>query len=68
VECGSNVLSGADPETIERMVDLATGLRGKWQPPPEYQSSNVADTVCRILLGYLDPDPAEMEWRTGLHA
>ena len=68
VECGSNVLTGTDPGTIERMVDLATSLRGKWQPPPEYLSANVADTVCRILLGYFTPDPAEMEWRTGLRA
>jgi len=62
VECGSNVLSGADPQTILRLVKMVTGRKGRWQPPVEYLADGVADTVCRILLGYRIPDPAEQGW------
>lgn len=63
LECGSNILSGADPQTILRAVNFVTRRRGGWHPPPEYLASNVADTVCRIVLGYRLPDLAEREWR-----
>jgi len=65
VECGSNVLSGADPESILRLVKFVTGSRGKWQPPPEYLAGSVADTVCRIVLSYRIPDLAEQAWQAG---
>jgi UDP-N-acetylglucosamine 2-epimerase (non-hydrolysing) len=52
IECGSNVLSGADPETIVKLVKLVTEQPAAWQVPPEYLMSNVAATVCRILLGF----------------
>jgi UDP-N-acetylglucosamine 2-epimerase (non-hydrolysing) len=65
VECGSNILSGADPQTILRLVKLATGRKGRWQPPVEYLADGVADTVCQILLGYRIPDPAEQGWQAG---
>lgn len=63
LECGSNILSGADPQTILETVDLVTRCRGGWQPPPEYLAANVAETVCRIVLCYRPPDPAEREWK-----
>ncbi len=52
VECGSNMLAGADPSTIERA--LATVLAGpcNWTPPPEYLATNVSTTVAKIVLGY----------------
>jgi len=65
VECGSNILSGAAPETILRLVKFVTGSGGKWQPPPEYLASGVADTVCRVLLSYRIPDLSEKAWQAG---
>jgi UDP-N-acetylglucosamine 2-epimerase (non-hydrolysing) len=65
VECGSNVLSGAEPQSILHLVDLVTRGRRKWQPPPEYMAENVSDTVCRIVLSYRIPDLAEQEWLSG---
>lgn len=52
IECGSNVLAGADPETILRLVKLVTNRSTNWHVPPEYLAENVADTVCRIVLGF----------------
>ncbi|MCX6376755.1 MAG: UDP-N-acetylglucosamine 2-epimerase, partial [Armatimonadetes bacterium] len=65
VECGSNVLTGADTGTILRLVDMVTKQKGKWQPPAEYLAENVADTVCRIVLGYRMPDASEALWQSG---
>jgi UDP-N-acetylglucosamine 2-epimerase (non-hydrolysing) len=62
VECGSNVLSGADPENILKLVHLVTESRHRWAPPPEYLQLNIASTVCRIVLSYKLPDPAEVSW------
>jgi UDP-N-acetylglucosamine 2-epimerase (non-hydrolysing) len=62
VECGSNILSGADPENILKLVRLVTDNRDRWSPPPEYLQLNIASTVCRILLSYNLPDPAEVSW------
>ncbi len=53
IECGSAVLSGADPEQIIQLVKLTTGETKEWVPPREYLQPNVSDTVLRILLGYL---------------
>jgi UDP-N-acetylglucosamine 2-epimerase (non-hydrolysing) len=53
LECGSNVLSGADLELIPRLVRLVTTSGGAWQPPPEYVKPNVSDTVVRIVAGFL---------------
>lgn len=52
LECGSAVLSGAEPELIERLVGFVVGRQG-WVPPVEYTQANVSDTVARIVLGYL---------------
>jgi UDP-N-acetylglucosamine 2-epimerase (non-hydrolysing) len=64
LDCGSNVLSGAQTEDVVRAVDLVTSAKGNWSPPPEYMVSNVSETVVRIALGYRTPDLAEMERRT----
>lgn len=68
VECGSNILAGADPQNILRLVKLVTGRKGGWPPPQEYLAEGVADTVVRILLSYRLPDRAEQEWRDGLRS
>jgi UDP-N-acetylglucosamine 2-epimerase (non-hydrolysing) len=52
VECGSNILSGADPEIIRRCVSHVLEQKGRWEPPAEYQREDVSDTAVRILLGY----------------
>jgi UDP-N-acetylglucosamine 2-epimerase (non-hydrolysing) len=51
IECGSNVLAGADPDALVRLVKLVTGRTPQWKAPPEYLMPNVAETVCRIVLG-----------------
>lgn len=51
VECGSNILTGADPDRILSAVSLATSRPASWVPPREYLATNVADIVGRIVLG-----------------
>ncbi|MBI2848735.1 MAG: UDP-N-acetylglucosamine 2-epimerase (non-hydrolyzing) [Chloroflexi bacterium] len=52
LECGSNLLSGTDPDMILRSVQTVVELQPCWTPPPEYQVGNVSGTVVRIVLGY----------------
>jgi UDP-N-acetylglucosamine 2-epimerase (non-hydrolysing) len=52
VECGSNMLSGVDSETIQRCVHMVLDLRSKWDVPPEYQIENVSNNALKIVLGY----------------
>ena len=61
IECGSNVLAGCEPDVIMRMVRLVTERLPDWQPPSEYLACNVADTVCKIVLGYAPAGDAEFE-------
>lgn len=63
IECGSNVLAGCHPTQILQMVKLVTAQPANWQPPAEYLASQVAMTVCRIVLGFRLPDLAELAWR-----
>lgn len=63
VECGSNLLAGIEPEAIRRAVALAVESPARWTPPAEYLQTNVAETVCRIVLAERVPDAAELEWR-----
>jgi UDP-N-acetylglucosamine 2-epimerase (non-hydrolysing) len=65
LSCGSNILSGADPDSILRAVELVTQDPSEWTPPAEYLVRNVAATVCRIVLGYRTPDLAECGWQEG---
>jgi UDP-N-acetylglucosamine 2-epimerase (non-hydrolysing) len=53
LECGSNMLSGADPDDILRCVKTVLDQPGAWTIPPEYLVENVSSTVTKILLGYL---------------
>ena len=52
IEAGSNILSGADPDSIARAVSLAISQPANWSPPPEYMVKNVSQTVSKIVLGY----------------
>ena len=53
LECGSNILSGAETGSILRAVELAISQPANWQAPKEYLSENVAQTVSKIVLGYM---------------
>ena len=63
LECGSNILCGAMPDDVLRAVRMVTAQNSRWNPPEEYLAPAVAETVCRITLGYRLPDMAELEWR-----
>lgn len=52
IECGSNIISGADPDAILRAVELAVAQPANWTPPIEYRAENVAQVVSKIVLGY----------------
>lgn len=52
VECGSNILSGADTDSVISCVRAVMELKPRWVAPPEYLESAVSDTVVRIALGY----------------
>ncbi len=52
IECGSNILSGADPEQVLECVRVVLSRKGTWTAPGEYLVENVSDTVINILLGY----------------
>ena len=51
IECGSNILSGVEPESVLSCIALAVRRRGGWQPPEEYMVGDVSDIVGRIILG-----------------
>ncbi len=52
LECGSNILSGADPDRILDCVETVLRLPPAWQPPPEYLVRNVSDTVVRLVTSF----------------
>jgi UDP-N-acetylglucosamine 2-epimerase (non-hydrolysing) len=62
MECGSNVLAGSSPDQIMHLVQLVTSEKFGWPPPEEYLAAQVAMKVCRIVLGFRTPDPAEKDW------
>jgi UDP-N-acetylglucosamine 2-epimerase (non-hydrolysing) len=64
IDCGSNVLAGTAPDDIVRAVDLVTTRGTNWTPPAEYEAPLVAETVCRIMLGFRPTDAAELEWQS----
>ena len=52
LECGSNILSGADHNTIIRCVQIALSQPPEWTVPQEYLKRDVSSTVVKIVLGY----------------
>lgn len=52
VECGSNVLSGSDPDDIQLALRLALETTNAWSPPAEYMVPHVSRTIAKIVLGY----------------
>jgi UDP-N-acetylglucosamine 2-epimerase (non-hydrolysing) len=52
VECGSNLLSGLDPDAICRCVELSLDSPASWEAPAEYLIGDVSATVANIVLGH----------------
>ncbi len=52
IECGSNILSGADGDLILSALELAILQPSDWTAPKEYLAENVAQVVSKIILGY----------------
>jgi UDP-N-acetylglucosamine 2-epimerase (non-hydrolysing) len=52
LECGSAILSGADPDSILRCTEIALASPCDWTPPAEYTADSVSSTVTKIVLGY----------------
>jgi len=52
IECGSNMLSGAEPEMILQCVRTVLNQKHQWTVPPEYLVENVSSTVIKIILGH----------------
>jgi UDP-N-acetylglucosamine 2-epimerase (non-hydrolysing) len=52
IECGSNILSGAEPDAVLRCVKTVLSSPLDWTPPTEYLEKDVAATVSKIVLGY----------------
>src|SRR5215218_11149744 len=52
IECGSNILTGAEPARILAAVETVLATPPDWTPPPEYLEPRVTRTVAKILLGY----------------
>ncbi|MBA2261187.1 MAG: UDP-N-acetylglucosamine 2-epimerase (non-hydrolyzing) [Solirubrobacterales bacterium] len=57
LEVGSNMLSGADEETIVRCVRTVLDGRAAWRVPAEYLVEDVTSTVARIVLGFRRSTP-----------
>lgn len=53
LECGSNILSGADPDSIVSAAELAIAQPSNWAPPAEYKIANTSQIVSKLILGYL---------------
>ena len=52
IECGSNMLSGANPEMVLQCVRAVLAQECDWQAPREYLADKVSDTVVKIVLGF----------------
>jgi UDP-N-acetylglucosamine 2-epimerase (non-hydrolysing) len=52
IECGSNILTGSDPDSVLRAVDVALNLAHEWTPPGEYVEQGVSTAAAKIVLGY----------------
>ncbi len=52
IDCGSNILSGAEPQSVLRCMKVVTSRCPDWQAPAEYLAENVSDTVVKIVTGF----------------
>jgi UDP-N-acetylglucosamine 2-epimerase (non-hydrolysing) len=61
IECGSNVLAGAEPAELLRAAAIALSRAGGWTPPPEYVRPDVSTAVAKIVLGHLEGNAARRD-------
>ena len=54
IECGSNILSGVDPEMIVKCVHTVLDQEPQWTVPLEYLESQVSTTVVKVILSYFE--------------
>lgn len=52
VEAGSNMLSGAEPQTVLSCVRTVLMKSSQWIAPPEYLVPDVSTAVIKIVLGH----------------
>lgn len=52
LECGSNILTGADVNHILRCVKMVIERIPSWRPPKEYLVENVSDIAINVLFSY----------------
>lgn len=52
IECGSNILTGSDPDQILLCVKTVLSRPADWTPPIEYLAEDVSHTVIKLLIGY----------------
>lgn len=52
LECGSNMLSGVDPEMIIMCVHTVLSQEPQWTVPPEYLVNYVSAAIVKIVLSY----------------
>ncbi len=52
IECGSNILSGADHDTIVRAVECVLSRDPDWKVPDEYMAGRVSDMIVKVMVGY----------------
>ncbi|HVP14255.1 MAG TPA: UDP-N-acetylglucosamine 2-epimerase, partial [Terriglobales bacterium] len=52
IDCGSNVLSGCEPEDVLRCVETVVSRPPDWIPPAEYLVPDVSSTVVKIVTGF----------------
>lgn len=52
IECGSNILTGAEPGMIVQAVDIVLNSPCDWTAPAEYVEAHVSTAVAKIVLGY----------------
>jgi UDP-N-acetylglucosamine 2-epimerase len=55
VECGSSILSDAEPEAILRAVEIALQSGADWSPPSEYLEPCVSRTIVNVVLDVPPP-------------
>ncbi len=58
LECGSNILSGADPDAIVRSVRVVLDDSAGWRVPPEYLVEDVSLAATKIVVGHHEGVPA----------
>lgn len=52
LECGANILAGAESESIPRATARAVDSALQWNAPEEYLRNDVSETVVKLVTGY----------------